>query len=77
LFERGTKVKGLRPRQAKAWFRRWAQWEEKFGDAKSREKVSAKAQEWARAKAAATGKALEDQGQEEGESSGAEEEGEE
>ena len=76
LFERGTKVKGLRPRQAKAWFRRWAQWEEKFGDAKSRERVSAKAQEWARAKAAATGKAVEDQGQEGG-SSGAEDEGEE
>lgn len=48
LFDRGSKVKGLKPRQAKAWFRRWAQWEEKNGDKKSREKVSAKAQEWAR-----------------------------
>ncbi|GAB1320357.1 rRNA bioproteinsis protein rrp5 [Madurella fahalii] len=48
LFERGSKVKGLKPRQAKAWFRRWAKWEEENGDAKSREKVSAKAQEWAR-----------------------------
>ncbi len=49
LFERGSKVKGLKPRQAKAWFRRWAQWEEENGDVKSRERVSAKAQEWARA----------------------------
>ncbi len=49
LFERGSKVKGLKPRQAKAWFRRWAAWEEEKGDAKSRERVSAKAQEWARA----------------------------
>ncbi|KAK0623473.1 hypothetical protein B0T14DRAFT_564828 [Immersiella caudata] len=48
LFERGSKVKGLKPKQAKAWFRRWAQWEEQNGDAKNREKVSAKAQEWAR-----------------------------
>jgi rRNA biogenesis protein RRP5 len=48
LFERGSKVKGLKPKQAKAWFRRWARWEEENGDAKSREKVSAKAQEWAR-----------------------------
>jgi rRNA biogenesis protein RRP5 len=51
LFERGSKVKGLKPRQAKAWFRRWAQWEEGHGDTKSRERVSAKAQEWARAAA--------------------------
>ncbi len=49
LLERGSKVKGLKPRQAKAWFRRWAAWEEEKGDAKSRERVSAKAQEWARA----------------------------
>lgn len=47
-FERGSKVKGLKARQAKAWFRRWAKWEEDNGDAKSRERVSAKAQEWAR-----------------------------
>lgn len=55
LFERGSKVKGLKPRQAKAWFRRWAAWEEKNGDAKSRERVSALAQEWARAAAARKG----------------------
>ncbi|KAL2262687.1 hypothetical protein VTK26DRAFT_440 [Humicola hyalothermophila] len=50
LFERGSKVKGLKPRQAKAWFRRWAKWEEEHGDQKSRERVSAKAVEWARAR---------------------------
>lgn len=49
LFDRGSKVKGLKPKQAQTWFRRWAQWEEKNGDAKSRQKVSAKAQEWAKA----------------------------
>ncbi|KAK3333317.1 hypothetical protein B0T19DRAFT_474022 [Cercophora scortea] len=48
LFERGSKVKALKPKQAKTWFRRWAKWEEENGDAKSRERVSAKAQEWAR-----------------------------
>ena len=48
VFERGTKVKGLKARRAKTWFQRWAKWEEGNGDAKSREKVSAKAKEWAR-----------------------------
>jgi len=47
LFERGTKVKGLKPRRAKVWFQRWAKWEEENGDPASREKVSAKAREWA------------------------------
>ncbi len=47
VFERGTKVKGLKARRAKAWFQRWAKWEEENGDAKSRERVSAKAKEWA------------------------------
>ncbi|KAK0736841.1 hypothetical protein B0T21DRAFT_286447 [Apiosordaria backusii] len=48
LFDRGSKVKGLKPKQAKTWFKRWAQWEDKNGDKKSRERVSAKAQEWAK-----------------------------
>ncbi|KAK4200448.1 hypothetical protein QBC40DRAFT_279966, partial [Triangularia verruculosa] len=48
LFDRGSKVKALKPKQAKTWFKRWAQWEEKSGDKKSRERVSAKAQEWAK-----------------------------
>ena len=47
VFERGTKVKGIKPRRAKTWFQRWAKWEEQHGDAKSREKVSTKAKEWA------------------------------
>ncbi|KAK8123488.1 hypothetical protein PG999_003406 [Apiospora kogelbergensis] len=47
IFARAVKSKGaLKPRQAKKWFKRWADWEEKHGDARSREKVSAKAQEW-------------------------------
>jgi rRNA biogenesis protein RRP5 len=48
VFERGTKVKGLKAEKAKKWFQRWARWEEENGDAKSREKVSARAQLWAR-----------------------------
>lgn len=48
VFERGTKVKGLKAEKAKKWFQRWAKWEEEFGDAKSRDKVSARAQQWAR-----------------------------
>jgi len=47
VFERGTKAKGLKARRAKLWFQRWAKWEEGNGDAKSREKVSTKAKEWA------------------------------
>lgn len=47
VFERGTKVPGIKPRRAKTWFQRWAKWEEQHGDSKSREKVSARAKEWA------------------------------
>lgn len=49
VFERGTRVKGLKAKRAKSWFQRWAKWEEENGDAKSRENVSTKAREWARA----------------------------
>lgn len=48
VFERGTKTKGLKPLRAKKWFQRWAKWEEENGDAKSKEKVMAKATEWTR-----------------------------
>lgn len=48
VFERGLKAKGLKAHRAKSWFQRWARWEEENGDAKSRERVSAKAKEWAR-----------------------------
>ncbi|KEY69053.1 hypothetical protein S7711_03351 [Stachybotrys chartarum IBT 7711] len=48
VFERRTKVKGLKPQQAEKWFRRWAAWEEKQ-DPKGKDKVMAKAQDWAAA----------------------------
>jgi rRNA biogenesis protein RRP5 len=48
VFERGTKTKGLKPLRAKKWFQRWAKWEEENGDAKSKQKVMAKATEWTR-----------------------------
>lgn len=48
VFERVVKVKGLKPKGAKAWFRRWSEWEEANGDKKTREKVKAKAEEWVR-----------------------------
>lgn len=47
-FERGIKTKGLKPHRAKTLFQRWAKWEEENGDAKSRERVSARAKEWAK-----------------------------
>lgn len=47
VFERGTKVAGIKPRRAKSWFQRWAKWEEENGDAKSRDRVSTRAREWA------------------------------
>lgn len=52
VFERVVKIKGLKPKGAKAWFRRWSEWEEKNGGAKEQEKVKAKAEEWVRAAAA-------------------------
>ncbi|KJZ74775.1 hypothetical protein HIM_05892 [Hirsutella minnesotensis 3608] len=48
VFERRLRVKGLKPQQAEKWFRRWAAWEEKL-DPKGKDKVMAKAQEWAAA----------------------------
>ncbi|KAE9372351.1 nucleic acid-binding protein [Stipitochalara longipes BDJ] len=51
VFERVMKTKGLKPKGAKSWFRRWSEWEEKHGDKKSQEKVKAKAEEWVRAMA--------------------------
>ncbi|OBT77441.1 hypothetical protein VF21_04208 [Pseudogymnoascus sp. 05NY08] len=49
LFERVARSKDLKPKGAKAWFKRWSEWEGKHGDAKSQEKVKAKAVEWVRA----------------------------
>ena len=51
VFDRVTKIKGLKPKGAKAWFRRWSTWEEANGDEKSRELVRGKAEEWVRAAA--------------------------
>lgn len=58
VFERMVKTnKGLKPKQAMAWFRRWSEWEEGNGDKKSKEKVLAKTQEWVSAAAAKKAKA--------------------
>ncbi|KAI1107271.1 nucleic acid-binding protein [Jackrogersella minutella] len=65
VFERAARVKGLKARAAKKWFKRWADWEEKHGDPKSRDRVSAKAVEWVRAKAEAKA-SKEDQDEEDG-----------
>jgi len=51
VFERVTKIGGLKPRRAKAWFKRWSQWERDHGDLRSQEMVQAKAQEWVHATA--------------------------
>lgn len=57
IFERVTKTKGLKPRGAKAWFKRWSEWERDHGDPKRQEMVQAKAQEWVCAKVETRGKA--------------------
>jgi rRNA biogenesis protein RRP5 len=49
VFESAVKTKGLKPKGAKSWFRRWSEWEEKIGDKRSQEKVKVKAEEWVRA----------------------------
>ncbi|OLN85680.1 rRNA biogenesis protein rrp5 [Colletotrichum chlorophyti] len=54
VFERGTKSKGLKPKRAMKWFKRWADWEEKLSP-KGRDKVMAKAQEWVAAAQAKKG----------------------
>ncbi|KAH7144542.1 hypothetical protein B0J13DRAFT_675857 [Dactylonectria estremocensis] len=67
VFERRTRVKGLKPQQAEKWFRRWAAWEEKL-DPKGKDKVMAKAQDWAvsfKAKKEAKAAAAEDDEMEE------------
>lgn len=46
VFERRTRVKGLKPQQAMKWFRRWADWEEKVAGSKGRDKVLARTQDW-------------------------------
>jgi rRNA biogenesis protein RRP5 len=51
LFERVLKTKGVKPKAAKVWFKRWSEWEDNHGDSKSQEKVRAKAKEWVRAAA--------------------------
>ncbi|KAI9734485.1 MAG: rRNA biogenesis protein rrp5 [Claussenomyces sp. TS43310] len=48
IFERVVKTKGLKPKGAKALFRRWGDWEEKHGNAKTQERVRANAEEWVR-----------------------------
>ncbi|KAK7918305.1 hypothetical protein PG985_010179 [Apiospora marii] len=57
IFERALRSKALKPRQALKWFKRWSDWEEKHGDDRSREKVSAKAKEWVKSREASKGAA--------------------
>lgn len=52
VFERVVKVKGLKAKGAKAWFRRWSEWEENNGGKKEQERVKAKAEEWVKGAAA-------------------------
>lgn len=47
VFERRTKVRGLKPQQAEKWFRRWTAFEEKLDPKGGKGKVTAKAHEWA------------------------------
>ena len=47
LFARVTRL-DLKVRKMKYWFKRWAEWEEKHGDEKSRERVRGLAEEYVR-----------------------------
>ncbi|PHH60609.1 hypothetical protein CDD81_1399 [Ophiocordyceps australis] len=49
VFERRTKVKTLKTQQAEKWFRRWAAWEESMDGKEGKDRVMAKAQDWAAA----------------------------
>ena len=65
VFDRGLKVKGLKPKKAESWIRRWAEWEKENGDDKSHARVTARAKEWvkeaeARKKAAAAAAAADE-----------------
>jgi rRNA biogenesis protein RRP5 len=46
VFERAARMPKLKPRWTKAWFKKWAKWEEDNGDEKSRAMVSMRAREW-------------------------------
>lgn len=54
VFERVTRLKSLKAKAAKDWFKKWSEWEVKAGDKKSQERVTAKAEEWVRAAALKT-----------------------
>lgn len=51
LFQRVVKMRGLKAKGAKAWFKRWNEWEQKNGDAKSQARVQLVAQDWIRSSA--------------------------
>ncbi|KAL8725782.1 MAG: hypothetical protein Q9181_006288 [Wetmoreana brouardii] len=57
LFRRVTRLE-LKVRKMKYWFKRWAEWEETFGDEKAREKVAALAEEYVRKQAEQKGKVV-------------------
>lgn len=46
LFERVTTTTKLKPKQARSFFKRWLEYEQKEGDAKSQERVEMKAAEY-------------------------------
>ncbi|RKF58865.1 rRNA biogenesis protein rrp5 [Erysiphe neolycopersici] len=48
VFKRVIKLKALKPKRAKHWFKKWSEWEEKNGDKKDCERVKALAEEWVR-----------------------------
>lgn len=49
VFARRTRARGLKAQQAERWFRRWAEWEAGRDGEAGRERVMARAREWAAA----------------------------
>ncbi|KAL8818690.1 MAG: hypothetical protein Q9223_002727 [Gallowayella weberi] len=56
LFERVVKVRGLKSRKMRFWFKKWMEWEEKVGDQRGKDRVEKLAEDYARRAAEEKGK---------------------
>ncbi|KAL8805230.1 MAG: hypothetical protein Q9182_002105 [Xanthomendoza sp. 2 TL-2023] len=56
LFERVVKVRGLKSRKMRFWFKKWMEWEEKMGDQGGKDRVEELAEEYVRRAAEEKGK---------------------
>ncbi|KAL8677613.1 MAG: hypothetical protein Q9186_005972 [Xanthomendoza sp. 1 TL-2023] len=59
LFGRVVKVKGVKNRKMRFWFKKWMEWEEKVGDQQGKDRVEKLAEEYVRRAAEEKGKGVE------------------